>query len=77
MQRKEKNPTYGSQLREAIKKKQSKYGHYPEGGGVGLHPRQNVFGALFLGALYFGKIPIGGRVKLLPKDLEEVMVECL
>ena len=38
--------------------KQSKYGHSPEGGGV--QPSPKCFGALFLGALYLGKMPKGG-----------------
>ena len=33
-------------IREAIKKKQSKYRHCPEGGGW-FNPCPNVFGALF------------------------------
>ena len=57
-------------LREAIfLKKQSKYGHSPEGGG-GFNPCPNVLEHFFLGALYLGKMPKGGGVKLLPKDLE-------
>ena len=44
------------EVREAIikknKKKQSKYRHYPEGGG-GFNPCLKVFGALFLMSLIF------------------------
>ena len=49
--------------------KRSKYGHCPEG-GRGFNPCPNVFGALFYGALYLGKMPKGGWVKALPKDLD-------
>ena len=43
-----------SWVREAIKKNQSKYGHYPEGGGE-FDPCPKVFGALFLMSLIFGQ----------------------
>jgi hypothetical protein len=38
--------------------------------GGGFNPCPNVFGALFYGPLYLGKMPKGGGVKAMPKDLE-------
>ena len=42
-----------------LKKKQSKYGHSPEGGG-GFNPFPNVLEHFFLGALYLGNMQKGG-----------------
>ena len=55
-------------VREALKK--SLYADIAQKGGGEFNPCPNIFGALFYGALYLGKMPKGGRAKALPTDLD-------
>ena len=60
-------------VRKALFLKQYKYGHCPEGGGE-FNPCPNVFGALFYGALYLGKMTKrGGGVEGLAKRFGSIL----